>query len=86
MAVFEWEMHADGMMIVEPGGKVTMTPHSQRMICPPARGSNSPSTVIEQQPNARLLESKWRKQAVLGPKLTVAAAQGLSGKLGRRSE
>ena len=82
MAVFEWEMHADGMMIMEPGGKVMMTLHSQRIICPPSTGSNSPSALIEQQPNVRLLESKWRKQAVLGLKLTVAVAQGLSGKLG----
>ena len=84
IAVLECEMHADGMRIVEPGGKVTMSPHSQRMMWLLAAGSNSLRAVIEQQPNTRLLESKCRKQAIFGPKFTVVAAQGLLGKFGWR--
>lgn len=83
--MFEWETHADGMIIIEPGGKVTTMPHSHRMMWPPATGSNLPRAVIEQQPNVRLLKSMCQKQAVLGPKLTVAVAQGLSGKFGYKS-
>ena len=78
-------MQADGIRMVEPGGKVMTSFSSQRMRCPPRVGSKSPREVIAHQPNGRLLKSLCLKQTVLGPKLIVAAAQGELGKLGMSS-
>ena len=78
-------MQAEGIKTVEPAGKVITSPSSQRMRWPPQEESKFPREVMAHHPNARLLKSLCLKQAVLGPKFTVAAAHAPFKKFSCRS-
>lgn len=84
--VLECRITAEGIRMVEPGGKSMTRPRSHKMRCPPRRGSKGPRDVMEHHPKARLPGSVWEKVTVNGPKLMVAAGQGPLEKLRRRPE
>jgi len=79
--VLECWTSAEGIRIVEPGGKSITSPRSHRMRWPPRHGSNWPSAVMEHHPKERLPWSVWGKVTVDGPRLKVVAGQGPLGKL-----
>ncbi len=70
MAVLEWRSIAEGIRIVEPGGKSMMSFRSQRTKCPPCLGSNQPNAVNAHHPNGGLPEVGCAgKQRVRGPEV-----------------
>jgi hypothetical protein len=73
--VLEWQINADGMKMVDPGGKRMISFRFHKMRWPPLSGSKSPSDVMEHQPQARFAKLRWGKVTVRGPKLNVAAAK-----------
>lgn len=84
MGVFEWEMAAEGMRMVEPAGNSMARLSSHSTMWPPRVWSNLPSAVMLQIPNGRLAASRCLPVTVLGPKLNAAAAHTLFLKLGVR--
>jgi len=72
---------AEGISIVDPGGKSITSPRSQRMSWPPLCRLNWPRKVMEHHPNDKFAWSVWGKVMVCGPRLTVEAGHGLLAKL-----
>ena len=79
--MLECQMMADGISIVDPGGKSITSPRSQIISWPSSCGLNWPSAVIEHHPNDKLPWSVCEQVMVCGLRLTVVAGHGPLAKL-----